>query len=389
MTRLACVLRHHLWRLVCCLSGGLTVAADWRPPGGCVLVANHNSHADTAAILAALPPRARPVFAAGADYWFDVPVRRFLATNLAGTLPVHRTEAGSYAALLAAAKPALAQGRTVVIYPEGTRSTDGAVSDFRSGAIRLARDCGVPVAPVALLGTRQVWPKSGAFSPGPLEARLGAPVDPHTTTAAELREQVVAMLNNQPLRRRVSPVWSVTARLVGSRWGLVVALAWGFAEALSWPIIAEMALIFLAAAVPRRVMPWAAVLIVGSVTGVLTTAWLASRGVLLPTPWTTARMAATATRQLVGGPQAMLHQALSGIPVKVYARAAGQQGIGLWPLAGWTVVERGLRITVWGAGIWILARMLHPWLRRLYGWYLVLVGAGFAVCLSSIVAAWS
>ena len=389
MTALACRLRHYLWRLVCCLSGGLTVIGDWRAPGGCVLVANHNSHADTAAILAALPPRARPVFAAAADYWFDVPVRRFLATNLAGTLPVHRTEAGTYAALLAAARPALARGRTVVVYPEGTRSTDGSVGDFRSGALRLARDCGVPVVPVALLGTHEVWPKNGPYSRGPLEARLGAPLDPRHTSAAELRGRVGALLDDHPLRRRVSRVWTAIAGLVGSRWGPAVAAAWGFAEALSWPIIAEMALILLAAAVPRRVMPWAAALIVGSVAGVLTTAWLAARGVLLPAPWTTARMAATARDQLAHGPHAMLHQALSGIPVKVYARAAGQHGLGGWPLAWWTLVERGLRITVWGSAIWGLSRILHPWLRRLYGWYLLAVGAGFAVCLSLIVAAWS
>ena len=129
---------------------------------GCVLAANHSSHADTAVLLAALPPRAQPVFAAASDYWFDVPVRRFLITILAGGLPVQRTDGGTYAALLAAAKPALAQGRSIVIYPEGTRTTDGSIREFRTGALHLARDCGVPVVPVALLGTRdvlaQTWP---------------------------------------------------------------------------------------------------------------------------------------------------------------------------------------------------------------------------------------
>ncbi len=53
-----------------------------------MVVANHGSHADTAVLLAALPPTARPVFAAAADYWLDAPVRRMLATGLAGALPV-------------------------------------------------------------------------------------------------------------------------------------------------------------------------------------------------------------------------------------------------------------------------------------------------------------
>jgi hypothetical protein len=58
------------------------------PLGDLVVVANHGSHADTAVLLAALPPTARPVFAAAADYWLDAPVRRMLATGLAGALPV-------------------------------------------------------------------------------------------------------------------------------------------------------------------------------------------------------------------------------------------------------------------------------------------------------------
>jgi len=116
---------------------------------------------------------------------------------------------------------------------------------------------------------------------------------------------------------RQSHIWSVIARLVASPYGLLLAFLWGFTEALSWFIVAEMALILLAAAVPRRVMAWAAAVIVGSVLGVLTNAWLTARGVLLPAPLTTPRMAATAFNQLASGPSAIMHQALSGIPVKV------------------------------------------------------------------------
>ncbi|MDT5188940.1 MAG: hypothetical protein QOI28_1191, partial [Mycobacterium sp.] len=147
---------------------------------------------------------------------------------------------------------------------------------------------------------------------------------------------------------RQSRVWSAIARLVASPYGLLLAFVWGFAEALSWFIVAEMALILFAAAVPRRVMTWAAAVIAGSVLGVLTTAGLASRGVYLPAPLTTPRMAATAFDQLTAGPSAIMHQALSGIPVKVYARAAGEHHIDLWNLAGWTLLERGLRISMVG-----------------------------------------
>ncbi len=187
-------LRHLLWRSVCAVSGGLAVTGQWSVEGGCVVVANHASHADTAVLLAALPAQARPVFGAAADYWFAVASRRVIASSLIGVLPVRRSGDGNYDALCAAAAPVLRAGRTVVLYPEGTRSTDGHIGEFRSGAIRLARDCGVPIVPVAITGTADVLPKDGRFSRAPMQVHLGAPVDPFTVTASQVRAQVMGLL---------------------------------------------------------------------------------------------------------------------------------------------------------------------------------------------------
>jgi hypothetical protein len=194
---------------------------------------------------------------------------------------------------------------------------------------------------------------------------------------------------SEPAPDRQSRVWSAIARLVGGRYGLPLAFLWGFAEALSWFIIAEMALVLFAAAVPRRVMPCAAAVIAGSVLGVLTNAWLTSRGVLLPAPLTTKRMAARAFGQMAAGPGAIMHQALSGIPVKVYARAAGEHAIDLWHLAGWTLLERGLRISGVGLVVWLLSSLFHSWLRRFYGVYLIIASVVFTAALSAVIAAWS
>ena len=103
--RRGAALRRRMWQVVTAVSGGLTVTGRWQVSGGCVVVANHSSHADTAVLLAALPSKARPVFAAAADYWFDDPMRRCIATSLAGVLPVARTGGNAYAGLLAAARP--------------------------------------------------------------------------------------------------------------------------------------------------------------------------------------------------------------------------------------------------------------------------------------------
>ncbi|MCH1866748.1 1-acyl-sn-glycerol-3-phosphate acyltransferase [Nocardioides sp. CFH 31398] len=394
VSRIASLARRTLWRVVTALTGGLRTTGGEHlegpgTTGGRIVVANHSSHGDTAALLAALPAGSRPVFAAAADYWFDVGWRRLVATGLAGILPVRRGCDGAYEAMLDAVRPALERGHTVVVYPEGTRTEDGTVGEFRSGALRLARDCGVPVVPVAVLGTRELLPKNGRLTPGPLEVRVGEPLDPATTDTEALRDAVVGMLDEGPARPRTSRLWRATARLAASRAGLVVAVGWGLAEAWSWPVMAEMALVLLAAAVPAQVPRWALGVVAGSVVGVVTHAWAAAHGVGVPLPWTTDRMVDAAAADLAGGPTGVVAQALSGIPVKVYAHLAGTTGVDLGALAAWTTVGRGFRMAAVALVVWWLARVLHPWLRRLWGPYLVLVCSGFALALGAIVRGWS
>jgi 1-acyl-sn-glycerol-3-phosphate acyltransferase len=131
------VTRKVLWRAVLTLTGGLRVhGTAGLPPGPCVIVANHSSHADTAALIAALPARRRPVVAAAADYWFGGSYRPALCRALCAAFPVRRSGGGS--ADLAAAARLLGSGYDVIVFPEGTRSRDGRTGDFHRGAARLA-----------------------------------------------------------------------------------------------------------------------------------------------------------------------------------------------------------------------------------------------------------
>jgi 1-acyl-sn-glycerol-3-phosphate acyltransferase len=57
----------------------------------------------------------------------------------------------------------------------------------------LARECGVPIVPVAVTGTADVLPKGGRWSPAPMQVRIGEPIDPNAASASELREHVVAL----------------------------------------------------------------------------------------------------------------------------------------------------------------------------------------------------
>jgi 1-acyl-sn-glycerol-3-phosphate acyltransferase len=385
------LLRALLWRAVWTLGGGLRVSGP-RPTGPAVVVANHASHADTAALLAALPARSAPVFAAAADYWFDVPVRRALVTGLVSALPVRRGGDGAYAAVRRAAEPVLSSGGVVVVYPEGTRSTDGRVGEFRPGALRLAREAGVPLVPAAVVGTADVLPKHGRLRPGPAEVRFAAPVPVRELagiTVDDVRATVAGLADQGPPVPRTSGVWRAVSGRVASRSFLPVAFAWGVAEALSWPVIAEMSLVLLAVAVPWRVLPAAAALAAGSVVGVVLHAWLVRNGVPVPLPLTTARMRATAAEHLAGGPMGVWHQAFNGIPVKVYAAEAGRGGTDLVGLAAAAALERTTRILGLGVLLAVASGWLHPWLRRLYGPYLAAVAAAFGAGLIATVAHWS
>jgi 1-acyl-sn-glycerol-3-phosphate acyltransferase len=204
-SRNAALTRKLLWRLVLTVTGGLSVGGIERLPlGPCVIVANHNSHADTAALIAALPASRRPAVAAAADYWFDSAAagglrgllsgRRVRATAcrvLCGAFPVRRGGGGS--ADLAAAARLLAQGRDVIVYPEGSRSRDGHVGQFRRGAARLAILADVPVVPVGITGTRALLPATRAASAarhriralprrGAVKVCIGTPIRARTVT---------------------------------------------------------------------------------------------------------------------------------------------------------------------------------------------------------------
>jgi 1-acyl-sn-glycerol-3-phosphate acyltransferase len=179
--------------MVLTLTGGISVEGSL-PATGCVVVANHSSHADTAALLASLPAEGRPVFVAAADYWGSSRVRRWACRTLGAGYEVRRGGGGS--ADLARLVPELRSGRTVVIFPEGTRSRDGSLHDFHSGAFRLAAEAGVPVVPVGLRGTSELLPVHGEVHRTPVRVRIGESLlDPDARRA----QAVVASLVAQPL----------------------------------------------------------------------------------------------------------------------------------------------------------------------------------------------
>lgn len=134
--------------------------------GPVVFAANHASHLDSPLVIAGLPERFRhrTVFAAGADYFFDRPWKAHASALFLNAIPIERTKVSRSAAELPAAL--LAEGWSLVIYPEGGRTPDGWSQGHRGGAAFVASRAGVPVVPVWLEGTYDILPK-GASRPRP------------------------------------------------------------------------------------------------------------------------------------------------------------------------------------------------------------------------------
>ncbi len=152
--------------------------------GPVIFAANHSSHLDTAIVLSALPVRYRHhcVVAAAADYFFDRRWKGDLWSLALGTIPMERSRVNRRSVDLAA--ELVADGWSVVIFPEGGRTTDGWGQEFRGWTAYLAKRCGVPVVPVHLHGVRPIFPKGGnRLRPGEVEVRFGAPLRPLTATA--------------------------------------------------------------------------------------------------------------------------------------------------------------------------------------------------------------
>ena len=124
----------------------ITGADNLRSDRSLVLVANHSSHLDTVCLLSALPLRKlhRAFPAAAADYFFRSVPRTWIASVIVNALPferrVHVRQTMTVCDRLLA-NP----GNILIIFPEGTRSTSGAVQEFKCGigALVAGRDVNV------------------------------------------------------------------------------------------------------------------------------------------------------------------------------------------------------------------------------------------------------
>ena len=172
--------------------------------GPLIFYSNHTSHLDATIIMSSLPDRWQSKTAVGAarDYFFDVWWRQAFTALVYGGFPIDRARGGRGA--VSKAVELIAEGWSLVVFPEGQRSPDGHVQRFRHGTARLCIESSVGAAPIAIVGAYQAWPK-GSNWPKPgrptVNVRFGRPIYPEegeTHQSFSLRmTQAVAELHDE------------------------------------------------------------------------------------------------------------------------------------------------------------------------------------------------
>lgn len=135
---------------------------------------NHSSHGDFVLIWAALPPQlrrlTRPV--AGADYWSSNALRRFIINQVFRGVVIDRNPDRRTSDPVARMSEAIAQGDSLIIFPEGTRNLGDGLQTFKSGIYCLAqKHPQAELVPVWIENVGRVMPK-GAIIPVPLLCTL-------------------------------------------------------------------------------------------------------------------------------------------------------------------------------------------------------------------------
>jgi len=147
--------------------------------GAVILASNHLAVADS--FYKCLVVRRRITYLAKSEYFTGTGLKGRLTRwfyTAAGQVPIDRTDADAALAALTTATRILGEGKVLGMYPEGTRSPDGRMYKGKTGIARLALETGVPVIPVAMIGTDDVNPPgSKMWHFGRVEVRFGKPLD--------------------------------------------------------------------------------------------------------------------------------------------------------------------------------------------------------------------
>ena len=181
--------------------------------GPVVFAANHQSHMDVPVILSAMPGRWRAsvapamakeffkahFFPASHTWheWFTNSLNYYLAAFYFNTFPLPQREAGARQTLQYIGE-LTGEGWSILIFPEGERSTTGDIKPFRGGIGMIGARLDVPIIPVRIQGVEKLMPVGSSFvRPGRVRVAFGAPLrlrgDDYAALAAQVEEAVRAL----------------------------------------------------------------------------------------------------------------------------------------------------------------------------------------------------
>ena len=163
------------------------------PPGTCIFAANHTSSADAPAIVWSIPRR---IAILPKRSLFEYPIVG-QAFHLAHFIPVDRFDRDSAIVSIEKATEAIRAGQSFLIYPEGTRSSDGRLQELKKGTAVMAIKAGVPIVPIACSGAHRVMEKRRLYvRRGDITVEFLAPIDAMQYTFEE-RDALTRRLHDE------------------------------------------------------------------------------------------------------------------------------------------------------------------------------------------------
>lgn len=152
-----------------------------------LIVSNHAGMADIPLILGMIPLNMRFV---AKEELGKIPVFGWVLKQ-AGYVLIKRGQSREALKSLFKAVEVLKSGRSVHIFPEGTRSENGDLKPFKRGAFIIAEKAGVPVLPVTIIGSNRLTPKKSLkISKATVRLVIGKPIETSGRTAQEIQENV-------------------------------------------------------------------------------------------------------------------------------------------------------------------------------------------------------
>jgi 1-acyl-sn-glycerol-3-phosphate acyltransferase len=181
-----------------CLVSGIRIRAVGREqlePGRAYLfMSNHCSNLDPPVIV---PLLGRRISIIAKQELFRIPLFGH-AMYKAGFVSVNRADRRSAVESVGGAVQVLQSGLGMMVFPEGTRSRDGRLLPFKKGPFYLAKDAGVPVVPITVVGTHAAWPKGSIkLRAREIVVHFHRPIDPHQfESREELTDAVRAAIHS-------------------------------------------------------------------------------------------------------------------------------------------------------------------------------------------------